>query len=234
MALKNPKEFLARQLNDHTDSPSGICKKTFHEWGEGHICDALELALCYAYSLIPNEFTSTKTLTLKKDSKILDFSCDCEKFIALICIELPDGNIVELAEKDAEVRDLMPFLKNKCTEGSTFADGTDSLTYDNVDGSKDILLFTDKVPAGANIMYTCAEAPDLDTVSDSAMAQFTPLIAEYALWWLFRTDSESRSSLDRARLHFEGVKDFVTTKLLLEFSLKEDDYSFGRRKVDDS
>ena len=78
----------------------------------------------------------------------------------------------------------------------------------------------------------CSPPEELEYLDDDRICQYLPLVADYALWWLFRTDSES-SNLERARLHFEGVRDFVTTKLLLEFSLQEDDYNFGRRKVDD-
>jgi hypothetical protein len=233
MAITNLKEFLARQLNDHCESPAGIVKKTFYEWGEGHICDAVNLAMCYVYSLIPQDFTTTETLVLKADTKIVDFSSVCEKYTAFICLELPNGDIAEVTEKDAAVRDLMPLLANKCTTSSS-SSNPESFTFDNVDGSKDILLFKPAVPAGSKIMFSCAKAPSADSITDDQLCQYGPLIAEYALWWLFRTDSESRSSLERAKLHYQAISDFVTTKLLLEFSLDEDDYNYGRlKKADD-
>lgn len=231
MAVKNLKEFLARQLNDHQDSPSGVIQKTFYEWTEEHICDAICLGICYLYSLMPQDFTKLKSHKVTKDNCLFEFNDLCPRFVNLVTMTSPSGKKVDLSEKDAEIRSLLPLLNDKCRDAKETE--STSFDYDIQDGATGIVLFDKDVPVGSTIFYTCSEEPGVDELDNDQMCQYHPLIADYALWWLFRTDSESRSNLERARLHFEGLRDFVTTKLLIEFSLREDDYIFARRKVDD-
>lgn len=226
----NIKEFIAKQLNDHSDSQSGVIQKTYSEWTESHIGDAVELGLIYLYSLIPQEFTELNSITIKKKQCVLDLQKICSKFGGIVCITSPDGNKIDVTEKDADTRDLLPLLASNCPANNS--DTLTEISYDVSDASKGILLFSDPVPVGTVIHYTCSKTPDLEKLDEKT--EYIPLVAEYALWWLFRTDSESRSNLERARLHFEAIRDFVTTKLLIEFSLREDDYNYGRRKVDDT
>lgn len=237
----NLKEFLAKQLNDHSESPSGVVQKTFYEWTESHISDAVELGKCYLYSLIPQEFVELKEFTVTKADTIFNMKELCPRFIALAGITSEDGDSATVTEKDGQIRSLLGLLNNKCVSNSSGnanandedENTPDDFTYDVLDGTKDILVFNQEVPVGTTFRYACASAPSDANLDDDELCQYQSFIADYALWWLFRTDSESRSNLERARLHFEGVREFVTTKLLLEFSLREDDYNFGRRKVDD-
>lgn len=228
------KEFLARQLNDHGDDQHGVIQKTFTEWTEEHICEAIELGLCYVYSLIPQDFTEVKTHKVTKAKCVLDMSEFCPRFINVISLTSASGKKLTVKEKDAEIRSLTGLLGNPCysKEAGNTSEPSE-YSYDVVDGTSSVLLFTDDIPGDTTITYACSSAPSIDELDKDQLCQYHGLIADYALWWLFRTDSESRSNLERARLHFEGVRDFVTTKLLLEFSLREDDYNFGRRKVDD-
>ena len=232
MAVKNLKEFLARQLNDHEESPSGVIQKTFYEWTEGHICDAICLGICYMYSLMPQDFVEVKTFKVTQADCVIDFNKLCPRFINLLTMTTPSGEKASLNEKDAEIRSLLPLLKDKCRTASQSEESLD-YDYDLVDDANGLVLFDKDVPKGTILRYTCSSEPGIDDLDSEQMCQYHPLIADYALWWLFRTDSESRSNLERARLHFEGVRDFVTTKLLLEFSLKEDDYNYGRVKTPD-
>ena len=226
----NLKEFLARQLNDHSDSPSGVVQKTFYEFTESHIEDALSLALCYLYSLMPQDFTEVKEIKITKKNRTLDVSKTCDRFIRIVSMISPEGKDIDISEKDAEIRSLLPLLKTPCrTQSQT--DESQEYDYEVVDGTKSILWFDKPLPVGVTVIVACSKQPTLDDME--GLCQYHPLLSEYALWWLFRTDSESRSNLERAKLHFEGVRDFVVNKLLLEFSLREDDYSFGRRKVTD-
>lgn len=235
----NLKEFLAKQLNDYGGEAGkhGVIQKTFTEWSEEHICDAICLGICYMYSLMPGDFTEIKTHTVTKPKCVFDFSSLCSRFINLVSITSPSGKKQTVKEKDSEIRSLTGLLGNTCYKsGESTSTDPEEYSYDVVDGTKDVLLFTDEIPAGSVITYVCSKAPTIEDLDSDKMCQYHGMIADYALWWLFRTDSESRSNLERARLHFEGLRDFVTTKLLIEFSLREDDYSSlgGRRKVDDN
>jgi len=234
--MKDLKIFLAKQLNDYGGAGNhGVVQKTFHEWTEDHICDAICLGICYMYSLMPSDFTKIEQHVVKKADCTFDFSKLCSRFVNVINITSPTGKKITATEKDAEIRSLSGLLGNPCygSGSSTTTIEPDDYQYDVVDGTKDVLLFTEEIPVGTTLHYVCSCPPGIDDLDDDKMCQYHGMIADYALWWLFRTDSESRSNLERARLHFEGLKDFVTTKLLLEFSLREDDYAFGRRKVTD-
>lgn len=229
----NIKEFLARQLNDHSESPSGVIQKTYFEWTENHLADAVQLALCYVYSILPQEFSELETYTVTESDCVISFCDECPRFIGLVSLKIGDEDCIELNEKSGKTNSLSSLLFTSCINKDD-DEAEDSYEWNVVDGGTCIIKFDKKLPIGAEIRYLCAPPPeDIDSLNDARMCQYLGLIADYALWWLFRTDSESRSNLERARLHFEGVKDFVTTKLLIEFSLREDDYNFGRRSVDD-
>lgn len=242
--LSNLRQFLARQLNDHADSPSGVIQPTYTEWTEQHITDALELAVCYVYSLIPQEFAQIEKLTVAEETCVVEFQPSCERFTGVVnlqigtdlCVPLHQMEDGEQYPEQCRTNSLMDLLGEPCeTIQPTSNEIKRDMTYfwDEVDGSKSAVKFDKALPVGSIITYTCATPPSLDTMDNSENCQYHPLIADYALWWLFRTDTESRSNLARADMHFKGVRDFVETKLLLEFSLREDDFDFGRRKVDD-
>lgn len=231
------KKFLARQLNDHEDSPSGVKQATYFEWTEGHICDAIQLGMCYLFSLIPQEFSKLTTHTVTEETCIVDLSDQCERFINLANMSIGDNDCVYLnqeEESNDDSIDLLPLLGELCLpEGVKLDADEEDNKYDwtVVDGSKAVLKFKPAIPAGTVLQYLCAPTPDIEDLDNSTMCQYHSMIADHALWWLYRTDSESRSNLERARLHFEGLKFFVETKLLLEFSLREDDYNYSRKKV---
>ena len=226
------KQFLARQLNDHSESPSGVVQKTFYEWTEKHIGDAVHLGLCYLYSILPNEFSKLSTHTTTTADCVYDFCETCSKFLGIVDLTIEGESCLNATKIDEETNSLIGMFSMNCPQvDDTIVSG---VLWDIVDGSSCVVKFDRELPAGSEIRFMCATPPEeLEYLDDDRICQYLPLVADYALWWLFRTDSESRSNLERARLHFEGVRDFVTTKLLLEFSLQEDDYNFGRRKVDD-
>ena len=228
----NVKHFLARQLNDHDESPSGVRQKIYFEWTEKHICDAIELSLCYLYSLLPQEFSEPKQLTVAERNCVINFCESCNRFLGLISGEFGDNKCISFNEVSGSTNSLSSLLSSVCaTKSEDEAD--DSYDWEVVNGSKCVIKFNEELPKGFVINYLCAMPPNLDDLTDDKLCEYLSFIADCSLWWLFRTDSESRSNLDRARLHFEGMRYFVETKLLLEFSLREDDYNFGRRKVDD-
>jgi len=228
------KQFLAKQLNDHKDSPSGVVQATFYEWTEEHISDAIHLGLCYLYSLLPQEFSKLKVYEVLKTDCVFDFCNVCEKFVGIVDVEIDGVGCIEVTKVDNQVNSLIGLLSISCPVGQNDESVESGYSWDVVDGSNCVVKFDREIKSGSEIRYMCASPPEgVDIIHSENLCEYLPLIADYALWWLFRTDSESRSNLDRAKLHFEGVKDFVTTKLLLEFSLQEDDYNFGRRKVDD-
>lgn len=226
------KQFLARQLNDHSESPSGVVQRTFYEWGEEHISNAVHLGLCYLYSLLPNEFSNLSTHTTTQSDCVYNFCEVCSKFLGIVDLTIDGESCLKATQLDDESNSLMGLLSMNCPQvDNTIPSG---VMWDVVDGSSCVVKFDRELPVGTEIRFMCATPPDgLEPLDHDNICQYMPMIADYALWWLFRTDSESRSNLERARLHFEGVREFVTTKLLLEFSLQEDDYNFGRRRVDE-
>lgn len=231
MQLQSLKEFLARQLNDHSESPSGVVQKTFFEWTENHIEQAIELSLCYLYSLLPQEFSSVEEHTVLKEDCVLSFCEECSKFLGLVSLQIEDKTCIDLEQGDSSNNSLTSLLDIGCIGDKDGSSDHYEWTY--ASGSQCVVLFDNPVPEGAVLRYLCATPPTLEDLKEGNICEYETFIAEHALFWLFRTDSDSRSNLERANLHFEALKFFVTTKLLLEFSLREDDYDLSRRKVDD-
>jgi len=227
------KKFIARQLNDHSESPSGVQQKTYYEWTEGHITDAVNLGICYLYSLLPNKFSIPQTHTTTESDCIIEFCETCYRFMGIVSVDIEGNECAKIDEVNEDVNDLGSLLTTSCEQSSN--DGSiDNVSWKRIDGTDCIIKFNQALPIGTDIRYLCSAPPDdLDDLGDQRLCEYGGMIADYALWWLFRTDSESRSNLQRASLHFEGLKNFVETKLLLEFSLSEDKYNLGRRSVDD-
>lgn len=227
------KQFIAKQLNDHSESPSGVVQATYYEWTESHVTDAVNLGICYLYSLLPSKFSKSQVHILNRPECVVEFCELCSKFMNLISVTVDGEECIEIEEADDDVNDLCSLLATSCENGEDGTTPIDDITWKRINGSDCIIKFNNALPSGSAIKYLCSMPPDgLDDLGDDKLCEYGGLIADYALWWLFRTDSESRSNLERARLHFEGVKNFVETKLLLEFSLSEDKYDLGRRKVD--
>lgn len=217
----NVVEFVARQLNDHSDSPSGVEQPTYTEWTETHIEEAVRLGWLYLYSIHPQAFTTVKTKTLNSDNCVVSFCEECDKFIEIISI---DGcNNPEPI--DARTNDLGDLLKSNC-------ENEESISYTVLDNAPCSIRFRGSV-SGAVVSYLCAEAPTHINTDDAKFIPFIPFIVDYALWWLYRTDTESRSNLSRAELHYAAVRDYIQNTLLIEFSMREDDFNYGRQKVED-
>lgn len=226
-------KFLARQLNDHDDSPSGVVQNTYTEWSENHIKEAVLLGLQYLYSIIPSEFSLLKEFTTTETDCVVTFCNNCSKFLGIVSLSYKDQKCIEIKKKDEETNNLLSMLAFKCRNEGDVEEIQDSYDYRLMDGSTCVTVFSEPLPKGTTIRYLCGSPPEsVDALNDSNIQQYYPLIADYALWWLFRTDSESRSNLSRAQLHFESMRDFVQNKMIQEFSLRENEYVFGRRKVD--
>lgn len=228
----NLKEFIAKQLNDHRDSPSGVVQDTYFEWTESHISDAIKLGVSYLYSLLPEKFTKVKEhVTTTGEDCTVQFCTECDKFMGVVDVVVDGVGCSTLVEDSGNVFSLSSMLSTGC---ENLSEGHQNYSWSYMGGSRCMIRFNQPIPRGTTIKYLCAEDPDdINVINDSWIKEYNPLIAEYALWWLYRTDSESKSNLDRAALHFQAIETYVTRKLLLEFSLREDDYDFGRRRVDD-
>lgn len=229
----NLKEFLARQLNDHSDSPSGVTQKLFYEWTEPHIEQALCMALDVLYSLVPQNFTEVKQFETKTEDCIVDVGKYCQRFIQAVTI----GDVCTvLEEKPIEVNNLSNLFSTNCNKKLTMEEKIGDfgkIYYETVPGSNDVIRFEEPLPKGTLIRYLCGNPPTLNDINGGNLDGYKSFVAAFALWWLFRTDSESRSNLERASLYWQEVAFFVETKLLIEFSLSEDDYSYGRKRVSD-
>lgn len=230
----NPKEFLSRQLNDHHDSPSGVRQKLYYEWTQQHLCDAICMGLDYVYSLRPESYSDLKELKVDKAECIISF-CECAKFLAVAAIVDSNGKAcTQVNEVTGDTNSLLSLLKTDCSDKGSSDELSDNYEYEVINGSTCIVQFKEMIPKGTVIKYMCATPPeDADAVNDPSLREYRPLVSAFALWWLLLTDNESRSNLERVSFYYTMIRDFVETKLLLDFSLREDDYLYGRRRVDD-
>lgn len=223
MTISSTCEFIARQLNDHEDCDHGVRQGTYHTWKEDHIKQAIQHALSYLYAIKPDTFAKPITYTTPSTSCVLDMSAACSKPLDILSVGDACDNVV--LETD-ETNNLLGLLQTNCTTSST-----DQFTL--TQKSATVYVSGSEIPKGTTISLLCAAPPNTDTVSNDTLAEYQPLITAFALWWLLLTDNESRSNQPRWEAYFEQVRWFVETKLLIEFSLSEDDYKYGRRRVND-
>ena len=222
--MRKQAEFIARQLNDHRDSKRGVRQGTFHTWSEPHILEALDKAVSYLFSIRPDEFSVLKEIALKEASCYFQIPCGN----VLDILGIGECNNVSFQENQNS-NNLIPLLGNRC--GIEVDSETQSYTIER--SGKGIFTSSSPIPAGVTITYVCAEKPSTDEVEQSLLDKHDTLITSFALWWLLLTDNESRTNLERVQLYYQMVKDYVELTLLLEFSLNEDDYKYGRRRVND-
>lgn len=224
------RDFLARHLNDHEESVRGVRQPTFFTWSKAHVTEAVTLALTFLYSLVPEKFGKLKTFTVQEEDCIISFCEECGKFLGIVDIEIDGRSCLNISENKANTNSLFASLNIGCTvSGPRDRD----YTWSYVDNSACVIRFDHPLPKGTIVRYLCAKAPGIEDLETDLLAEYLSIIAEYAAFWLFRTDSESKSNLERATHHWTAVQYLVQTKLMIEFSLREDDYLFGHRKVED-
>lgn len=219
--MQKQADFIARQLNDHLDSIRGVVQGTYHTWAEPHVLEALSVAIGYLFSIKPDTFAKLRSVKLAEASCYLELSCS--KVIDVLGIG--DCHNVILDENKGGTN-FLTMLPTVCTSGTA---SSWSLTRLN----DHLFVSSIKIPADTMITFLCAQKPKLEDVDQRIWDEYDSLLCAFALWWLLLTDNESRSNIERANLYYQMVKDYVEIKLLLEFSLNEDDYKFGRRRVND-
>lgn len=215
-------EFIARQLNDHKSSPRGAEQPTFYTWTEAHILDAIEMGVDYLWSIKPDEFGERQCFKMKENSCTIDLKKKCNKVLKIISV---GSSCNDLEERNSKHRDMMGLLGTACFDPEHDADDVSS--YQEL--TQGIFKLDKIVPEGTTINYICAKKPDINSVSSSLLSEYRNLIVPFALWYLLLTDNESRSNPLRWEAYYIQVKDFVTLKLRIEFSLRAEDYIDGER-----
>lgn len=224
------REFLARHLNDHEESARGVRQPTFFTWSEAHVAQAVELALSFLYSLIPDRFSKIAEYEIEEEDCVLTFCDFCEKFMGIVDVEINGKKCIKLDQTGEDARSLINMLNIGCSEDDD--DPYDkNYTWEYVPNSTCVVKFENPLPKGAKVRYLCSKKPDLSELEKSSFEEYLPIVAEYSAAWLYRTDSESRSNLERARMHLEALQWLVQTKLSIEFSLRDDEHIFGQRKT---
>ena len=219
-------EFIARQLNDHEDCDHGVRQGTFHTWKKAHVLQAIDMACCYLFSIKPDSFADPVTFETTEASCIVNTKAACAKPLSILSV---GGGCNNVTEETEETNDLLSLMTNPCASLSETAP-----SYSVSKKSDTVYVSGSEIPKGTSITVLCAQAPDTNTeAADSILTEYKPLITAFACWWLLLTDNESRSNQARWQAYYQMVRDFVELKLLLEFSLNEDDYKYGRRRIND-
>jgi len=223
--MKSLRELIAKQLNDFDDSQSGVDQDAYFRWKEHHINDALLLSASYLFSLFVDEFGRPFTFKADCTSCVITIPMKCAK--PLNVISVGDNRCDNVVENDTNSRNLLGLLGTEC-----ISDSKNNYTFKFI--SSHTIQFTQEIEKGEKIHLVCARPPkDISEVPQSILDEHRIFIVNLALWFLYLSDSESISNLERAQIHYAFIKDYVQNVLLQEFSLREDDYIKGRRKVDD-
>lgn len=231
------REYLARHLNDHEESARGVKQPTFFTWSEAHVAQAVELALSFLYGLIPDRFSKLETREIEEEDCVLYFCDRCEKFMGIVDLEIDGKKCIKLDEKEErelKKRDLLDMLHIGCSDKEEVTEDDEekkNYTWEFVKNSICTVKFENPLPKGSKVRYLCSRKPSLEELE--SMDEFMPIVAEYAAFWLYRTDSESRSNLERAQLHFQALELLVRTKLAIELDLRNNEHIFGLRQAQD-
>ena len=210
-------QAMARQLNDHEQSPRGAIQPTFYTWTEPHLKDALELAGQYLFSIKPSVFAKAQCHQTTELSCLVDLNGACGKVIDLLAV---NGSCDNIRKKDIKTNNLTPLLKTKCNtpKGESFE------TYNYQFVADGIIQFEKPLPSETPITYLCAASTGVDNMTPFLIGEYSPLLMNYALWWVLLTDNDSRSNQPRWESYFIALREFVTLKMQLEFSLKDDGF----------
>ena len=234
------REFLARQLNDHEESARGVRQGTFFTWSEAHVGQAVDMALSFVYSLIPDTFSRIETIDVKEEDCVFEFCDVCEKFLGIVDIEIDGEKCIEMDKKGEKARSLIGMLSIGCTDKEEEEEKEKeeskkdkNYTWEFVYNSVCAVKFENPLPVGSKIRYVCSRKPKESDLKTKAWEEYLPIIAEYSAYWLFRTDSESRSNLERAEMHRETLEWLVKTKLGMEIDLRNNEHVWGVRQAQD-
>jgi hypothetical protein len=215
-------EFLARHLADWSDSTHGAVQEKHFTYPEEYVRQAVEMGVAYTYALAPERFTVEKRYVVQEEDCIVSLCGECNRFMNIVAV----GDGCNFIESTNDSYNLLNLLGNTC---STDEHDENVYTYQKLDGSACTLKFAQPVKKGTVIRYLCGDKPTNDEMF-SMFEDYLPIVAEYAIIWLFLTDSESKSSLERATLHYNILRDMVATRLAIELSAFSEDMMFGQRR----
>lgn len=224
--MKKLKKLILKQLNDFDDSQSGVDQGSYFRWKEHHIEDALLLSASYLFGLFQDNFSRPFSFKASCTSCVITIPMTCAKPSKIISVG--DNSCDNIVENDTNSRSLLALMGMSCV---TESDETYTFKF----LSSHTIQFTKEIKKGQEINLMCARPPkDISEVPSAIIDQHRVFIVNLALWFLFLSDSESISNIERSREHYLFIRDYVQNVLVQEFSLREDDYTKGRRKVDDS
>ena len=232
------REFLARHLNDHEESARGVRQGTFFTWSEAHVREAVDVALSLVYSLIPDTFSRVETVDVKDEDCVFEFCDVCEKFMGIVDVEIEGEKCIKMDKKGEKARSLIRMLRIGCTDDLEKEEEEDKVkdknyTWEFVHNTTCVVKFENPLPKGSKIRYICSRKPSEEDLNKKAFEEYLPIIAEYSAYWLYRTDSESRSNLQRADLHRQTFENLIQVKLGLEVDVRNNEHVWGLRQAQD-
>jgi len=218
------REQIARQLNDHADSPRGVVQDTYYTWTEAHIDSALETTLSYLYAYKVDLFGTIQCHEVSRESCLVDLKATCGNVIRLLGINSSCDNIIE---KEPEKIDLLNLVSRFCN--FSLQDNLDLNRYEMQHISEGIYQFSTLLPVGTQVHYLCAVYKDIYNLPDIILQEFRVLFVSMTCWLLLLTDNESRSNMDRVPFYYKQTSDFINLKLQLDFSTWASDYQDGKQ-----
>ncbi len=227
------REFLARHLNDHEESARGVRQGTFFTWSEAHVREAVDVALALVYSLVPDTFARVETIDVEEEDCVFEFCEVCEKFMGIVDVEIDGEKCIEMDKTGEKARSILKMLSIGCTPEEE-TELNKNYTWEFVHNTTCVVKFENPLPKGSKIRYICSRKPNEEDLEKKAFEEYLPIIAEYSAYWLFRTDSESRSNLQRADLHRQTFEKLVELKLGLEVDARNNEHIWGLRQPQDN
>ena len=221
-------EFISKQLNDHDSSPRGAVQPTYYAWTESHIHDAISQGVAYLYGIKPSLFSEKKCHLVTEKTCVIDLKKDCCNVLSILGVGSDCDNVVERGNK---TNNLMCFMKPLCVASS---DTPEYGAYSFEFKGEGLIQFSEPIEKNTLIWFVCSTPPSsADSIPDCIFTEYKPLIVPFALWYLLLTDNESRSNPERWNAYYQQVRDFVTLKLRIEFSLRTDQFLDGLQKPPD-
>lgn len=215
-------QHISRQLNDHKESPHGVEQPTYYTWPETHIKEAVANAASYLYSIFPEAFAVPGCHKLTVSTCVVDLSTVCHKLTSIISVGSGCNNA---RQRDDGAYNMKQMLQLPCDFSKP---ENQQLWYYRVLSPK-VIQFEQTVPANTVIHFMCASYNGVDALPEHMIIEHGTLLTSFSLWWLLLTDNESRSNPERWQSYYQSVRDYVTLKLNVEFSLRAEDYINGQK-----
>lgn len=229
--------IIGERLNDELNGDDYLV------WQRPVVYKAVKEAVAAVYSLRPDLFAKTVTVTLSKGRCVHSL---CHAFCRILDVITVDGcDCVRVEQHEDENDDksldfLSCYLPDCATIDADKQCAPDCYVagdWEVIDSSPCTLRFKNPTPSdrqvSAEIMAVPIDALTNDLPCNLCTDVFQPIV-DNTLFRLYSIDHKDGTALDIAKLHWQAYTSAMAAKFDVDYSLLENNYLLTRRRVDDT